>query len=157
MKTLLTKLSLLTLVGCALTFAPAQGWAQEKEKGQGKPAEVPGDAKKAPNPNRAVPFRGKIAAVDKAAKTITVGARTFQIGAETKITKDGKPATLDDAVVGEAVRGSARQAADGKLNAVSVAFGQKPAEGEGTAPASGEKPAKKEKKGAAKSDDAVAQ
>jgi hypothetical protein len=55
-----------------------------------------------------------------------VGKRTFQITSETKIKKGGKPATLDDGVVGEDVGGYYHNGEDGKLNAVSVRFGPKP-------------------------------
>ena len=48
------------------------------------------------------PFRGKLAAVDKTAKTIKVGKSIYQITSETRLLKGGKPATLGDGVVGEA-------------------------------------------------------
>lgn len=76
--------------------------------------------------NRALPFRGKLDAVDKQAKTIKVGERTFQVLAETKIAKAGKPATLDDAKAGEEVAGAYREGADKKLNLVSLRIGAKP-------------------------------
>jgi hypothetical protein len=72
------------------------------------------------------PFHGALDSLDKVAKTITVGKRTFQITSETKIKKAGKPATLNDAVVGEDVGGYYHTGEDGKLNAVSVRFGPKP-------------------------------
>jgi hypothetical protein len=72
------------------------------------------------------PFHGKLAAVDKAAKTIKVGESTYQITSETKINKAGKPATLDDGVVGEEVAGYVKPTADGKMAATSVRFGPKP-------------------------------
>jgi len=72
------------------------------------------------------PFHGTLGAVDKVAKTITVGKRTFQITSGTKINKGGKPATLEDGVVGEEVAGYFKTAEDGKLNATSVRFGAKP-------------------------------
>ena len=72
------------------------------------------------------PFHGNLAALDKSAKTITVGTRTFQITADTLIFKDGKPATLEDGVVEEPVSGYLKPAADGKLNATKVTFGVKP-------------------------------
>ena len=72
------------------------------------------------------PFHGNLKAVDAAAKTITVGTLTLQITADTKITKDGKPATLADGVVGEPVGGAYTKTADGKLNALVVHFGAKP-------------------------------
>jgi hypothetical protein len=75
---------------------------------------------------RALPFRGKIGAVDKTAKTIKVGERTFQVTADTKINKAGKPATLDDATVGEEVGGSYREGTDKKLNLVSLRIGARP-------------------------------
>ena len=74
------------------------------------------------------PFRGKLAEVDKVAKTIKLGKSTYQITSETKITKDGKPATLEDGVVGEPVTGYAKPADDGKMAATTVRFGAKPDE-----------------------------
>jgi hypothetical protein len=84
----------------------------------------PADKKEAPA--RAIPFRGKISAVDKQAKTVKVGERTFQITADTRIMKAGKPATLDDATVGEDVGGAYREGADKKLNVVSLRIGARP-------------------------------
>ena len=52
-------------------------------------------------------FNGKLSAVDAKAMTLTVGERTFEITSDTKITKDGKPATLAEGVVGETVGGAA--------------------------------------------------
>jgi hypothetical protein len=95
--------------------------------------QAPGEKKEAPAKKRAAgPFRGKLAAVDKVAKTITVGKRTFQITSTTRIFKGGAPATLDDGVVGERVTGGFRTAEDGKLNATKVTFGPK-TEGKGAA------------------------
>jgi hypothetical protein len=85
----------------------------------------PAEKKEAPAA-RALPFRGKIAAVDKQAKTVKVGERTFQVTADTKIAKAGKPATLDDATVGEEVGGSYREGPDKKLNLVSLRLGARP-------------------------------
>ena len=75
---------------------------------------------------RAVPFRGKIAAVDKSAKTIKVGERTFHVTSDTRIVKAGKPATLDDATVGEDVGGAYRESEDKKMNLVSLRVGARP-------------------------------
>ena len=59
-------------------------------------------------------------------KTVLVeekdAGRVFQITSQTRISKAGKPATLDDGVPGEEVAGSAREAADGKREALSVRF-----------------------------------
>ena len=74
---------------------------------------------------KATPFRGKIAALDKQAKTLKVGERTFHITAESKLTKAGKPATLDDAKVGEEVGGQYKEV-DKNLNVVSLRIGPRP-------------------------------
>ena len=71
------------------------------------------------------PFHGKLAAVDKVAKTIKVGESVYQITSETKITKDGKPAMLEDGVVGELVSGYVKPTEDGKTPATKVNFGEK--------------------------------
>jgi len=130
MKTSLVKLSLLTVVGCTLTLTPFQSPAQEKknENAAEKSGGAQGEAKKAVNPNRSLPLNGKVAAVDKSAKTVKVGNREFHVSAETKIQKDGKAATLEEITVGEPIRGSYRQAEDGKLNATSLFLGLKEAE-----------------------------
>ena len=82
-------------------------------------------AKKSAKKSAATRFHGKLAAVDKLAKTITVGTRTYQITSNTKIFKAGKPATLEDGVVGEPASGAFKPAADGKFNATRVTFGLK--------------------------------
>ena len=74
------------------------------------------------------PFRGNLAAVDKAAKTIKLGESTYRITSETKITKAGKPASLEDGVIGEPVSGYVKPASDGKMTATTVHFGAKVAE-----------------------------
>ena len=89
-----------------------------------KPAAAENETPKA----RVIPFRGKIAAIDKQAKTLKVGERVFQITPETRIMKTGKPANLDDAIVGEEVGGQYRSTQSGKLEALSVRLGAKPAE-----------------------------
>ena len=71
------------------------------------------------------PFHGKLAAVDKVAKTIKVGESIYQITSETKITKAGKPATLEDGVVDEPVTGYVKPADDGKMVATTLRFGAK--------------------------------
>jgi hypothetical protein len=54
----------------------------------------------------------------------------IQITPDTRITKLGKPATLDDATVGEIVGGQVKRGADGKESAVSLRIGPAP-EGKG--------------------------
>lgn len=70
-------------------------------------------------------FYGPITAVDTNAMTFTVGDQTFKITTESDITKNGKTATIDDAIVGEPARGSYTKTADGKLDVTKVRFGKK--------------------------------
>jgi hypothetical protein len=84
------------------------------------------EAAKTESKSKAGPFHGKLVAVDKVGKTITVGKRTFLITSETKLKKTGKPATLEDAVVSEEVSGYVKPREDGKLTATTVNFGPKP-------------------------------
>ncbi|MEI9961871.1 MAG: hypothetical protein WDM76_12290 [Limisphaerales bacterium] len=73
-----------------------------------------------------IPFHGKLVSVDTDAMTFVVGKRTFTVTSETKISKDGAPATLSDGVVGENVGGAYKKAEDGTLKATTVNFGKKP-------------------------------
>ena len=126
-----------------------------------KPKTVPAEKGKVERP-KFLPFHGSLEAVDKTAKTVKVGERTFQVTSETRITKTGKPptpgdvkvgdpqstyapsrskpATLDDVKVGEEVAGSYKQADGGRLELRSLRLGSKAPE---------VKPAKEEKKPAA--------
>jgi hypothetical protein len=113
-KTML-RLGVLSLLALAVAAAPTFSIAQEKKKGDGK---------------RLPPINGKVAAIDKTAKTLTVGEHTFTVTSETRISKDGKPATLDDGAVGEEVTVMYSKTDDGKYNARMVRFGPRP-EGEG--------------------------
>ena len=111
------KIISLCLIAAAALFATVDLPAAEKPA-PGEKAE-----KKAP---KHVPFHGKIGSIDKVAKTIKVGERTFQVTSATKIAKAGKPATLDDASVGEEVGGAYHQAEGGKLELMSLRIGAKP-------------------------------
>jgi len=121
MKTNMLRIAVGSLIATMVALAPMQGLAQEKKK------ENPATAEK--QQVGLVPFHGKLVAVDKHAKTIKIGERSFQITSETKLSKAGKPATLDDAVVGDEVGGNYQKNADGTLSAKLVRFGPKP-EGE---------------------------
>ena len=114
------KLTLATILAALVVGVPLTMSAQDKTP-------APSAPETAVKP-KAIPFHGKLAEVDKVNKTITLDEktkRTFQITSETKITKGGKPATLDDGVVGEDVAGQYHKGADGKLTAKSVRFGPK--------------------------------
>lgn len=111
----------------AAAFAmPAASFAQDKAAPKdttSKDVATPKDTTvKKPLPG---PFHGKLVAVDKTAKTISVGKRTFQITSDSKITKGGKPAQLADGVVGEEVSGYVKPTETGKLVATTVHFGPK--------------------------------
>jgi hypothetical protein len=114
----------LTALATAFLAAPSAVPAADPD------TQPPAAAPQQPKANRPYPFNGRISAVDKINKTITVGQtekkRVFQITSETRMVKAGKPAILDDAVVGEEVGGLYRKTDDGKLEAVSLRFGPKP-------------------------------
>lgn len=121
------KMGTVALLAAAIAGAPAQLLAQNTNK--------PATAKKAAHASKestakkkaAHPFHGKLAEVDKVAKTIKVGKSIYQITSQTKITKDGKPAILEDGVVGEPVSGYVKPTEDGKMAATTVHFGGKAA------------------------------
>jgi hypothetical protein len=87
------------------------------------PAQVMAQSTNSPAPKRnGRPFHGKLASVDKDAKSFKVGDTTYETTATTRITKAGQKATLDDGVVGEEVSGYAHET-DGKMVASTVRFG----------------------------------
>ena len=94
-------------------------------RAEDKPAAEKKDAAAAKPKRDTQPFKGKITAADKTAQTITVGKQTYNVTSRTRFMKDGKPATFDDAKVGEEVGGQARKDGD-KLNLVSLRIGPKP-------------------------------
>jgi hypothetical protein len=128
------RLTVAGLLIAAVAFAPVASRAQDKKTNNASGSKV---EEKPARSQRAVPFRGKITAIDKGAMTLTIGKRIFHITSETKITKDDQPATLADGVVGEAVTGNYLKGADGKLSAKTVHLDPKPAKDK--------KPVKKEK------------
>ena len=76
-------------------------------------------------------FYGSVTSVDASAKTFTVGDQTYTVTGESHLTKDGKPATLADAVVGEPARGSYTKGKDGKLDVTKARFGKAGGKGGG--------------------------
>jgi hypothetical protein len=115
------KISLAGILAAVIVGLSLSASAQD----QTKPAPAAPGAAATPPKAKAIPFRGKLVSVDKNAKTITVGKRTFEITSETKLFKGDKPATLDDAVADERVTGTYEKADGGKLEAKSVYFGGK--------------------------------
>jgi len=74
-------------------------------------------------------FSGKLGAIDKVAKTITLDDKTkrvFQVTSQTKIFKGDrkgqKPATLEDGTIGENVTGSWSKGDDGKMEIKNLYF-----------------------------------
>jgi len=75
------------------------------------------------------PIRGKLKAVDTVANTFTLAGtdkdRVFKTTAQTEIIRQGKPATLAEATVGEEVGGLVERQSDGSIVALKVRFGPK--------------------------------
>ena len=124
MKSIL-KFGSVSLLAVAVAMTPLQLCAQSTNKPAAERKSASGKTEPAAKKKAAHPFHGKLAAIDKTAKTIQVGESVYQITSETKFTKAGKPATLEDGVIGEPVSGYAKPAADGKMVASSVRFGPK--------------------------------
>ena len=121
----IAKLNLIGLLAVTLAALPASSVAKESN------TNAPAVEKKAPKESKAakksskLPFHGNLKAVDKTAKTISVGEMTLQVTSETIISKGDKPATLEDGVVGEVASGSYVKGEDGKLTVSKLRFGPK--------------------------------
>jgi hypothetical protein len=113
------------LLAAAIAALPVQLLAQSTNKPAGEKKASAAKKESAAKKKSAHPFHGKLAEVDKLAKTIKVGESVYQITSQTKITKDGKPATLEEGVVGEPVTGYVKPTEDGKMAATTVRFGGK--------------------------------
>ena len=73
-----------------------------------------------------LPFHGKIATIDAAGSTFTVGELVLNVTSTSKVTStNGVPATLADFKVGDNVAGAYKKAADGKLNVTTLHLGGK--------------------------------
>jgi hypothetical protein len=119
MKNTILKITALGLFAAAIIATPIASHAQDATT----PAAAT-TAKKAKK-TAAVAYTGKVSAVDTNAMTLTVGKHTLDINSETKITKNGQPATLADATVGETATGSYKKGTDGKLTATTVDYSTK--------------------------------
>jgi len=113
----------LSLFATAIIAAPMLSRAQDNSTNT--PAAPAQTEPAKPKKHEGLVFRGTVSAVDAKAMTLTVAKRTFEVTSETKITKDGKPATLEDGVVGEPVTGYVKPAEGGKMAATTVHFGAK--------------------------------
>lgn len=134
--------SVVGFVAVAMVGGPAQLLAQNTNKAA-KPTKAAAEKKepaKSDKKRSAHPFRGKLAGLDRTAKSIQIGKSTYYVTPETRITKGGKPATFEDGVIGEEAGGYAKPGAGGKMLATSLRLGPKP---EGT---SAEKKSNEKKK-----------
>lgn len=122
MKMNVLKIAVIGLLAAAIAAVPTRTLAQERKD---KPTAEKKDAPKGGKRHNTPPINGKLAALDKQAKTITIGQTTIQITAETKIMKAGKEATLDDAVVGEPAMAVGKKDEKGKFVSKLVRFGPK--------------------------------
>ena len=85
-------------------------------------------ASPAAKPARATPFRGNATAIDKNAKTFTIGkttTRVIKVTDQTTIMKGTATATFADITDGQYVTGSYMKQADGSMEAKSVKIGGK--------------------------------
>lgn len=116
MKKTILKLAVATLLGAAVLTAPATSHGADQTSTNAPAA----------TPDKAAPgkFNGAVTAVDTNAMTFTVGDQTFNVTSESRLSKNGKPATLSDAVVGEPARGSYTTGSDGKLDVTKARFGK---------------------------------
>lgn len=128
------KIALFTLIAAALITTTVGVSAQDAKP---EKAEKPAAGAASRNP-RGLPLRGKVAAVDAAAATVTVGKTTVIITSETKIMKQGKPATIADITVGENITGQYKKDEAGKNHATVIHIG-----GKGEKPPKRDKPANK--------------
>jgi len=117
MRTAMLKIAVLILFTGVLVAAPAFSGADDTT-----PTTNPTTKPDSVGPTK---FYGSVTAVDATAMTFSIGDQTFTVTSETQMTKDNKPATLADAVVGEPARGSYTEGSDGKLNVTKVRFGKK--------------------------------
>jgi hypothetical protein len=123
MKKTFLKITALGLFAAAVVATPAIAFGQDATN-----APATSDQAAPVKKNKksgALAFNGKVSAVDTNAMTFTVGKHTFDVTSETKITKEGQPATLADATVGETASGTYKKGADGKLTAATVSYSTK--------------------------------
>lgn len=112
-------IAIYALVAAALAAAPAIVNAQDSTTTK------PHTAQAERHTNKKHPFHGKVKSVDAAAQTVVVGKTTITVTAETKIIKNGAPATFADITVGEKIGGSGTPEGKGKLTANTLTIGEK--------------------------------
>jgi hypothetical protein len=108
MKKQILKTVLFSLVAAALVTVPSLSRAADSTNAP------------AATTSKKSTLHGKAEAVDTAAMTLTVGTQVVNVTSTTKITKDNKPATLEEVMVGDAVSVSYKKGDDGKMNATAI-------------------------------------
>jgi hypothetical protein len=105
-------------------------------------AETPSTNTGTPKLPNGMPVYGKVGAIDKQASTITLQGkekvRIFYITPQTRVHRDGKPAKLEEVVIGQWIGGYARPDAQGRatLSTLNLEVVQKtPNAGAANAPA----------------------
>jgi hypothetical protein len=124
MKKFLTRLAAAVLLAGFIVAVPSEAMAAKKDKGAGKDTGL----------------KGGISAIDKEAKSITVGGKVVATDDTTVITRSGKPGAFGDLKVGESAEVSTFMLGE-KLTAVTIKVGP-PAAGAAAAAV----PPKKKKK-----------
>jgi hypothetical protein len=105
----------LVLAACTLIL-PSTAEAAKKDKGGGKDSGL----------------KGNISAIDKEAKSLTVGGKVVTADETTMITRSGKPGAFGDLKVGEAAEVTTFMLGE-KLTAVTIKVGPPPATSGATA------------------------
>jgi hypothetical protein len=118
------KISALSLLVAAMAGLPLQASAQSTNKPTASKKSTTEKSDSGAKKRTGGGVHGNLKAVDNSAKTITLGAHTYQVTSDTKISKGGKPATLADGVVGEYASIGYKRTEDGKLLATKVTFGK---------------------------------
>ncbi len=118
----------IALYAIVAAFMAAPALVRAEDSPVKKPAAAESGA---PAKKHVAPFHGKVSAVDATAMTVKLASQTINVTSETKITKEGKPATFADITVGEKISGQYKKDSAGKLNATVIHIGDKgePAEG----------------------------
>ena len=97
---------------------------------QAEGAKAPAAANTGEEGSRPTPYTGRILSIDPDSRTVTLSGkkpnRILIVTARSKIIKDGAPATLKDAKVGDEIGGQLRTFPDGRHEAVSLRIGPKP-------------------------------
>ena len=111
------KYTSLSLLAVALAVSPGLSRAQDAAtNAPAAEATAPVVKKKS-----TLPFHGKIATIDAAGSTFTVGTLVLNVTSTSKVTStNGVPATLADFKVGDNVAGAYKKTADGKLNVTTL-------------------------------------